>query len=80
MTALTVVMIVGMVLIVALIWSRYSDETPLLPDQITLPDGTSPAAFTQGTGWYAIVTTDDRILIYDQLTGALRQTIQITPE
>jgi hypothetical protein len=29
-----------------------------------------------GTGWIAVVTTDDRILIYDT-TGNLRQELQI---
>ncbi|MES2968886.1 MAG: DUF6476 family protein, partial [Pseudomonadota bacterium] len=36
-------------------------------------------AFTQGAGWFAVVTADDRILIFDRANGTLRQTIQITP-
>jgi hypothetical protein len=76
-TTLTAVMIVGMILIVALIWTRYSDDAPPLPEAIALPDGAKPAAFTQGNGWYAVVTTDDTILIYNSLTGALTQTIAL---
>ena len=41
------------------------------------PDGSSAQAFTQGRGWYAVVTDADEILIFDQLTGELRQTVAI---
>ena len=36
-------------------------------------------AFTQGPDWYAIVTTDNRILIYGLESGALIKTITIDP-
>jgi hypothetical protein len=42
-----------------------------------LPDGATATAFTQGSDWYAIVTDTNQILIYDRLTGALRQTVVI---
>ena len=35
-------------------------------------------AFTQSETWYAVVTEDDRILIYNPVTGALVQDIEIT--
>ena len=76
-TVLTAVMIGGVLVIVTLLVMRFSGSAPALPDSITLPDGTRPAAFTQGSDWFAVVTTDDRILIYDRITGALRQTIVI---
>jgi len=76
-TVLTAVMIGGLVVITTLLVIRFSQSGPTLPDQITLPDGTTAQAFTQGSGWYAVVTTDNRILVFDQLSGALRQTIQI---
>lgn len=77
-TVLTSVMILGFLVIVGLFVTKFSRATaPAMPDQITLPDGTTPTAFTRGNGWYAIVTDGDRILIFDAATGALRQTIQI---
>jgi hypothetical protein len=80
-TTLTAVMIVGLLVIVALLVIRFSsDRAPAaapLPDGITLPDGNTAAAVTYGSDWYAVVTTDDRILIFDRATGALRQTVMI---
>ncbi len=76
-TLLTVVMIGGLLVVVSLLVIRFSQTGPTLPDQITLPDGATAQAVTIGDGWYAVVTTDNRILIFDQLTGALRQTVEI---
>ncbi|WP_299611853.1 DUF6476 family protein [uncultured Tateyamaria sp.] len=76
-TVLTIIMIGGVVTVVALLVIRLnSDPAPLpLPDRVTLPDGTTATAFTVGSDWYAVVTADDQILIFDQVTGTLRQTI-----
>ncbi|KPA23072.1 hypothetical protein shim_13650 [Shimia sp. SK013] len=74
-TGLTTVMIVGLVTVVALIVMRFRDDGPILPEEITLPDGVAVQAVTTGDGWYALVTDDDRILIYDRITGALRQEV-----
>jgi hypothetical protein len=78
-TTLTAVMICGLVIIVGLFVMRFSTSATPLPDQITLPDGSTAQSFTRGRGWYAVVTTDDQILIFDQDSGQLRQTIQINP-
>ena len=76
-TTLTVVMILGfLVLIAALVIRLNADPLPL-PDRISLPEGASALAFTQGTDWFAVVTDADTILIYDRATSALRQTVQI---
>lgn len=76
-TVLTVVMIAGfLVLIAALVIRLNADPLPL-PDRIALPEGVSAVAFTQGTDWFAVVTDDDRILIYDRATSRLRQTVTI---
>ena len=72
-TVLTTIMIVGVVIVIGLLVTRLSRDTPVLPDQIALPDGAKPVAFTQGAGWYAVVT----ILIFDRLTGALKQTVMM---
>lgn len=80
-TVLTATMIVGVVVIVALLVIRFSGEEraqPLtLPDRITLPEGARAEAVTFGSDWLAVVTADDRILIYDRASGALRQSITV---
>jgi len=78
-TILTATMIIGLVVIVTLIVIRYRDQSAPLPDSITLPSGAVATAYTQGRDWYAVVTEDDRILIFDRATGALRQAIDILP-
>lgn len=80
-TVLTATMILGLLSIVAMLVIRLQPGAapPPLPEAIALPDGTRAAAFTQGSDWYAVVTSDDRILIYDRATGALRQQIAIAP-
>ncbi len=81
-TVLTAVMIAGLVAIVSLIVIRFTAATSApapLPDEITLPSGARATAFTQGGDWYAVVTDEDQILIFDRKSGDLRQTIDITP-
>lgn len=56
----------------------FSAAAPALPEGLTLPEGLEPAAITFGTDWIAIVTTDDRILIYGR-NGTLRQDLRISP-
>ena len=73
-------MIVGVITVVGLLVTRMPKAPgglPPLPADIRLPEGASATAFTQGKGWIAVVTADDRILIFDRLTGALKQTVQI---
>lgn len=77
-TVLTGTMILGLLSIVVMLVIRLQPASgPSLPDAIVLPDGTQALAFTQGPDWYAVVTTDDRILIHDRATGRLRQEIAI---
>lgn len=81
-TVLTAVMIGGLLVIVALLVIRFSsDRTPApipLPDSITLPDGAKAEAFTMTAGWYAVITQNDRLLIFDRASGALRKSIDMT--
>lgn len=80
-TVLTSVMIVGLVTVVALLVIRLQTPAPpalALPPAILLPDGARALAFTQGMDWYAVVTDDDRILVFDRLSGALRQSVAVT--
>ena len=80
-TVLTATMIVGVLVIVALLVIRFSGDErrqPLsLPDSIALPEGARAEAVTFGDDWLAVVTGDDRILIYDRASGELRQSIAI---
>lgn len=77
-TVLTVVMIVGLIAVVITFVTRFpGGDGVSLPDQVTLPEGTRATAVTMGEGWYAVVTEDDRILIFDRDSGALRQEVEI---
>ena len=84
-SVLTVTMIGGVLTITALLVIRLQTpaappQLPQLPDEITLPDGARATAFTQGTGWYAVVTEDDRILIFKRPGGELVQVVFILEE
>ena len=76
-TVLTATMILGVLAIIFLLVMRLQQPAPLaLPDQLSLPDGTTATAFTQTDDWIAIITDDNQIIIYER-DGTLRQTIQI---
>lgn len=78
-TVLTVVMIVGLIAVVITFVTRFpGGDGVSLPDQVTLPEGARASAVTIGEGWYAVVTDDDRILIYDRDSGELRQSVEIS--
>jgi hypothetical protein len=76
-TLLTAVMICGVLVVIGLLVTRLNRPAPVLPDALVLPEGAAARAFTQGEDWFAVVTDRNEILIYDRLTGALRQTIVI---
>ncbi|TNC48039.1 hypothetical protein FHG66_15435 [Rubellimicrobium rubrum] len=75
--ALMVVMILGFLVLIGALVMRLNATSPPLPDQLDLPEGVTATAFTQGDGWFAVVTQDGRILIYDRLTSRLKQTIEL---
>ena len=76
-TVLTTVMILGVVVVIGLLVTRLTRDTPILPAQITLPDGAKAVAFTQAADWYAVVTDANEILVFDRMSGALRQTVVV---
>ena len=78
-TTLTATMIVGLVVMIALVVIRLNPSAPdiALPEYIELPDGTRTTAFTQAPNWYAVVTDDNRILIFDRDSGELTQEVSI---
>ena len=79
---LTLTMIGGVITVVAVIVTRmpqsFGASAPSLPAEIALPADTSAAAVTFGKGWIAVVTDDDRILIY-ATDGTLRQEVRLAP-
>ena len=78
-TVLTAVMIVGMIAVVTVLVIRLqAPAVVLVPDALVLPEGTVARAITRGDGWWAVVTQDARILIFDS-GGSLRQDIPIAP-
>ncbi|MBL9072463.1 DUF6476 family protein [Tabrizicola sp.] len=80
---LTLSMIGGVITVVWLIVTRmpatFAPATPVVPETVVLPEGRTAAAVTFGRGWIAVVTTDDRILIFGA-DGSLRQEVAISPE
>ena len=77
-TVLTAVMIGGVVAVVGLLVIRYQRPAPLpLPDEIALPDNATAQSVTFGPGFYAVITEDGRLMVFDRLTGALRQTVTL---
>ncbi|EYD72740.1 DUF6476 family protein [Limimaricola hongkongensis] len=74
--ALAGVMIAGFLVLIAALVIRLNAEALPLPERIALPEGAAPMAFTQGADWIAVVTTDDRVLVYAR-DGAFRQSIEI---
>ena len=73
-TVLTMVMIVGVVLISALLVIRLNQPALAIPDRITLPSGIVAVSYTQTQDWYAVVTDQNKILIFD-LDGQLTQEV-----
>ncbi|SEQ99891.1 hypothetical protein SAMN04488092_11928 [Thalassovita taeanensis] len=71
-------MIAGLLVIITLIVIRFRDPGPDLPNSLVLPNGTEALAFTQTGRWYAVVTEDDRILVFSRATGTLMREIQIS--
>ncbi|MCF3593646.1 DUF6476 family protein [Rhodobacteraceae bacterium LMO-12] len=78
-TVLTGTMILGLLVIIALFVIKFSEKRLPIPERIELPAGAKAAAFTQAKNWYAVVTEDNRILIYNPDTGTLLQEIEVTP-
>lgn len=79
---LTLSMIGGVITVVWLLVTRMpsslSAAAPEVPANLALPQGTAASAVTFGSGWTAVVTTDDRILIFG-IDGQLRQDVKISP-
>ena len=79
---LTLSMIGAVITVVWLLVTRMpqalGSAAPRVPPELALPEDARPAAVTFGTGWTAVVTTDDHILIFGA-DGKLRQEVTISP-
>jgi Family of unknown function (DUF6476) len=78
---LTLTMIIGVITVVAVLVTRMPQAfsvAPTVPKGLALPAGAKAEAVTFGKGWTAVVTSDDRILIFGK-DGALRQEVALTP-
>ena len=75
---LTATMIVGVITVVGLLVTRMPNgAAPVaMPDRLALPEGVRPAAVTMGRDFIAVVTDDDRILIFGR-DGTLRQEVEV---
>jgi len=74
---LMLTMIAGVITVVVLLVTRLPGSAPAVPPDLALPEGARPAAVTMGQGWVAVVTTDDRILIFGA-DGRLWQSVAVT--
>lgn len=74
---LTATMIGAVLVLLALFWTRLPGGGSLpLPEEIALPEGARAVGFATGEGWYAVVTADGRLLVFDP-DGSLRREIVI---
>jgi len=77
---LTLTMIIGVITVVALLVTRmptaFSAPGPSLPEGFALPEGARVEAVTFGQDWVAVVTTDQRILIFGR-DGHLDQEVDL---
>lgn len=81
MILLMITMIVGVITVVGLLVTRMPDgslKPPIVPDGLQMPVGAKAQAVTVGTGWIAVVTADNRILIFTP-DGKLHQEVTVAP-
>ena len=76
-TALALVMMLGIAAVAATLWLRLSPSLPELPAAIILPAGETAAAVTFARDWTVVVTGSGTILLFDR-GGRLRQSV--TPD
>lgn len=76
-----ITMIVGVITVVGLLVTRMpgASTEPLMPSEIKLENGAKAVAVTTHADWIAVVTEDNRILIFNH-DGSLRQEVAVQPE
>jgi hypothetical protein len=84
-TALAGTMIIGLITIVTLFVIRLpkaAAPNPALPGTLEMPEGLSAEAVTMGRGWIGVVASGaegEEFLIFDAISGALRQRVPVRP-
>ena len=83
-TALTVVLILGMIVIVGLMVWRLGPRpsAPALPEEVILPDGERLTGYAQNPDWTVLITTDpagnQRLHLLRPGSTEIQQTVAIT--
>ena len=70
-------MIAGIIVVIALLAIKLQPSKIKIPENISLPKGSTVISYTQGSDWIAITTSDNEILIFDGRTGIIRHKINI---
>jgi len=76
-TTLTFTMISGIIIVITLLVIKLQPSKLKIPQDISLPKGTKAISYSQGSGWIAITTSNDKILIFDSKTGKIKNEINI---
>ena len=79
-TALSVTMIAGFIMVVTVIVMRFNAGTaaPSFPEEISLPVGITAQAVTRGPNFLLVVSEDGRVLVFSPDGQTLRQEILLT--
>ncbi|PIE06435.1 MAG: hypothetical protein CSA74_12555 [Rhodobacterales bacterium] len=80
-TALSVTMIAGVIVLVSVVVMRFNATTApvAFPGSIALPEGSQAQAVTRGPGYLLVVTADGRALVFSPDGQSLRQEIALAP-
>ena len=65
-------MILGVLAIVALLVIRLQSPAPGVPS-LALPEGVAVQSVSRGADWFAVVTEDGRVLVFDAEGGLSRE-------
>jgi len=78
-TALSVTMIVGFIVLVTVVVMRFNADTAptAWPEEIALPEGATISAITRGPDFLVVVSDDGRVLVYSPDGQTLRQEIAV---
>lgn len=74
-TVLTAVMILGVIVVVGLLVTRFPAPVSE-PETLQMPEGAVAEAVTRGQGWWIVVTTDGRVLVFNA-DGSLRREVPL---
>ncbi|MGH1367227.1 MAG: DUF6476 family protein [Maritimibacter sp.] len=77
-TALTVTMIAGLIVLIAVIVMRFNQSQPFaLPESLVLPEGVTAAGITFVENRVIVVTTQGEILVLGDDMKTIKQTIKL---